>query len=235
MRLEEYWGIGPKTSSRLREELGQEQAIKAIENADIRTLTQAGLSRGRVTRILRHTNNSEGLDILATKDTREIYKSILDIACSFAVTDQASDRIRVLTPLQNISAMQNRLDRVMDAAATLNDLSADEKEQIMEAFDKYERQEDNTQASIKTALSLYEIGVMQGPFSPLSELDIDALTEAYEALQYLQNDHVQEGADDRLDGLRNRLSEIKAIDQNTNQVLEAVQSETIRGTDEFRE
>ncbi len=33
MRLEEYWGIGPKTSELLTEELGVERAIEAIESA----------------------------------------------------------------------------------------------------------------------------------------------------------------------------------------------------------
>ena len=31
MRLEDYWGIGPKTSELLAEELGVERAIRAIK------------------------------------------------------------------------------------------------------------------------------------------------------------------------------------------------------------
>ena len=50
MRLEEYWGVGPKTAALLREELGESEAIEAIESVDGRTLASAGLSRGRATR-----------------------------------------------------------------------------------------------------------------------------------------------------------------------------------------
>ena len=53
MRLDDYWGIGPKTRELLVDSLGPERAIEAIEAADVGTLTGAGLPRGRVTRILR--------------------------------------------------------------------------------------------------------------------------------------------------------------------------------------
>ena len=51
MRLEEYWGVGPKTRERLIEGLGREQAIEAIESGDVRALSNAGLARGRAPRI----------------------------------------------------------------------------------------------------------------------------------------------------------------------------------------
>ena len=47
MRLEDYWGIGPKTSDRLTEALGTERAVEAIESADVRALVDAGLVDGR--------------------------------------------------------------------------------------------------------------------------------------------------------------------------------------------
>ncbi|ELK50603.1 DNA mismatch repair protein MutS, partial [Haloferax sp. BAB-2207] len=53
MRLEDYWGVGPKTSDRLESALGREGAVAAIESADVRALVDAGVTRGRAVRILR--------------------------------------------------------------------------------------------------------------------------------------------------------------------------------------
>ncbi|TVT95930.1 hypothetical protein [Haloferax volcanii] len=47
MRLEDYWGVGPKTSDRLESALGREGAVAAIESADVRALVDAGVTRGR--------------------------------------------------------------------------------------------------------------------------------------------------------------------------------------------
>ncbi|PSP51076.1 DNA mismatch repair protein, partial [Halobacteriales archaeon QH_1_68_42] len=68
MRLEEYWGIGPKTRARLEEELGVERAVAAIESGDTRALVEAGISSGRATRILRRARGGDAMDLLATRD-----------------------------------------------------------------------------------------------------------------------------------------------------------------------
>jgi hypothetical protein len=65
MRLEEYWGVGPKTRERLEAELGTERAVEAIDSGEVRALVSAGLSRGRATRILRRANGGEGMSVLA--------------------------------------------------------------------------------------------------------------------------------------------------------------------------
>ena len=59
MDLEDYWGIGPKTRQTLNSEIGTDKAIEAIQNADVTTLVDAGVSRGRVVRILRRATESE--------------------------------------------------------------------------------------------------------------------------------------------------------------------------------
>ena len=56
MRLEEYWGVGPKTAEQLTSTLGESRARAAIESADVRALTEAGLSRGRATALLRRAD-----------------------------------------------------------------------------------------------------------------------------------------------------------------------------------
>lgn len=99
MHLEEYWGVGPKTATKLESALGTEAAIDAIESPDILQLTGAGLSRGRATQILRRATSEARMDLLATRDTRAVYKFLLELAAEFAITRHAADRIRVLTPL----------------------------------------------------------------------------------------------------------------------------------------
>lgn len=53
MRRVDYWGVGPKTATLLREELGEAEVVAAIETAASRPLVQAGVNRGRATCILR--------------------------------------------------------------------------------------------------------------------------------------------------------------------------------------
>jgi len=86
MRLEEYWGVGPKTAARREDELGYPSAVEAIESADSRALAAAGLSRGRATQILRRANGGQAMDMLAAGDTRAVYKELLALAQRYAVT-----------------------------------------------------------------------------------------------------------------------------------------------------
>ena len=95
MRLQEYWGVGPKTADLLESELGVETAVEAIETTDSRTLVDAGLSPGRATRILRRASGGPGLEALATRDTRDVYKDLLALAEEYAMTRHAADRVRV--------------------------------------------------------------------------------------------------------------------------------------------
>src|SRR6056297_358700 len=105
MRLEEFWGIGPKTAALLRESIGEADAIAAIENADIRTLAAAGVPRGRAVRILRRASGTDGIEVLGTSDTRDVYDELLSVASEYALTNHAADRIRVMTPLSTREAM----------------------------------------------------------------------------------------------------------------------------------
>ena len=53
MDLEDYWGVGPKTTATLESTIGREAAVEAIETGDVWTLVDAGIDRHRATRVLR--------------------------------------------------------------------------------------------------------------------------------------------------------------------------------------
>jgi hypothetical protein len=127
MRLQEYWGVGPKTAEQLASTLGEPAAIAAIESADVHALTEAGLSRGRATAILRRAEGGEGMGVLATPDARTVYKELLALAGEYAVTDHAADRLNVLTPLRSRAAIEERLDAVDAAVEAWRDLAAGER------------------------------------------------------------------------------------------------------------
>jgi hypothetical protein len=232
MRLEEYWGIGPKTSELLTEELGVERAVEAIESADTRTLTSAGLSRGRATRILRRATGAESMDLLATRDTRNVYKELLDVAEEYAVTPDAADRIRVLTPLPTREKMEDRLDDVLAARDTWASLAETDQRAILGAFEAHD--EGGERAAVETALALQATGVEAGVFERVAALDGDALADARAALAGLAGDdeRVGEGADDELDRLRDQLGQVEDLAAATPEVVEAVQ-ERARRPDEF--
>jgi hypothetical protein len=234
MRLDDYWGIGPKTRELLVDSLGPERAIEAIEAADVGTLTGAGLPRGRVTRILRRAHGGAAMDLLATRDTRNVYKSILDVAGEFAVTQGARNRIRLLTPLADREAMSSRLDDVVAARDTWLELSAERQEAVLDAFEAHDSTAGD-RAAVETALSLKRTGVDSGVFAPLGDLDATTLADARRALAGLAGgDGVGSGADDRLDDLRSQLGAVEDLAATPDTVVESVQSGA-RGTDELRD
>jgi len=169
MRLEAYWGVGPKTADLLRESLGESAAIAAIEAADIRTLAEAGVPRGRAVRILRRANGTAGIDVLGTSDTRSVYDELLTLASSYAVADHAADRIRVMTPLTDREAITKRLDDVLAAKDVWQGLTADDRKRVLAAFESYDDASGTDRAAVETALELRAVGRAGSTFDALAD------------------------------------------------------------------
>ena len=240
MRLEDYWGIGPKTSERLVSALGTSRAIEAIESADVRARVDAGLHRGRATRILRRANGEAGMDVLATGDSRSVYDDLLSLAAGRALTAHAADRIRVLTPLSDREAVETRLDGVVAARDAWEDLAEADRERVTEAFDAYDDAEGSDLAAVETAIALREAGLDDGPFEAIGGLEADALRDAADALADVRGQidqtgaggdgeiEVARGADDELDRLRDRLDAAEELANSAFDVLDAVRDGSLR-------
>lgn len=237
MRLEEYWGVGPKTRETLLEELGQERATQAIESGDVRALADAGLARGRATRILRRATGGDGIDVLATSDSRSAYKDLLDLAAEYAVTQRAADRIRVLTPLSSREAMTDRLEDVLAARDAWADLEDDDRETVLTAYAHYDERNESEHAAVEAALALLEAGVDSGPFAAIADLERETLTDAADALGALEGarGRVARGADDELDRLRDALGAVEDMDANALDLIEELRSDAVRTVDQFQE
>ncbi|WP_276254231.1 MutS-related protein [Halomontanus rarus] len=238
MRLEEYWGVGPKTRETLVEELGAERAVRAIESGDVRALADAGLPRGRATRILRRATGGAGMDTLATSDARAAYKELLDLAVEHAVTDRAADRIRVLTPLTDREAMDERLDSVLAARDAWAELPAEDREAVLAAYDRYDDRDGSERAAVETALALLEADVDSGPFETIADLERETLAEASAALSALDGDgrnRVRESADDELDRLRTALGAVEDMDANALEVIEDLRADGVHDVQGFRD
>ncbi|WP_435334944.1 MutS-related protein [Haloarchaeobius sp. TZWWS8] len=234
-QLDDYWGVGPKTRELLAGELGEARAIEAIESADVRTLASAGLSRGRATRILRRATGGAGMDVLATSDSRSVYKDLIDLASRHAVTEDAADSIRVLTPLASREAMEERLDEVETARNTWERLGDDDRNAVLAAFETYDEAGGGEKPAVEAALSLLDTGVTGGVFAPLDSLDREGLEAAATALGALRDGRVAEGADARLDRLRDAQAAVDTMDANADRVIERVRDGGARTTGEFRE
>ncbi|MFB6293195.1 MAG: DNA mismatch repair protein [Halonotius sp.] len=238
MRLEEYWGVGPKTAELLRDGIGEPEAIAAIERADIRTLTAAGLPRGRAVRILRRASGTEGMDVLATSDTRDVYDDLLALASEYALTDHAADRIRVMTPLTGREAIVDRLDDVLAAKAAWRGLSSDERAQVTDAFDAYDDAGGTDSAAVAAALELKAVGLDGDPFDALADSDADALREAKGALGYIRETddgpEVIEGADDELDQLREQRDAAAELSDAAFDIVDTVRDDGIRDMETLR-
>ena len=235
MRLEEYWGVGPKTRETLIDELGREAAIRAIESGDVRALSDAGLARGRATRILRRATGGAGMDMLATSDARSAYKELLDLAVDHAVTQRAADRIRVLTPLDGREAMEDRLEDVLAARDAWAALAADDRETVLAAYERYDERDGSEHAAVEAALALLEAGVDSGPFATIADLERERLADAAEALSALDGGRVREGADEELDRLRDALGAVEDMDANALELIDDLRSEGVRDVEGFRQ
>jgi DNA mismatch repair protein MutS2 len=246
MQLEDYWGIGPKTATVLREELGEPAAIDAIEAADSRPLVRAGVNRGRVTRILRRAHGGEGMDLLATRDARQVYRDLIELIERYAVTAHAGDRIRCLTPLTS-PAIEERLDETMAAVNSWDSLDSQARETVLDAFETYDSHAGEATA-VETALALSTLdltektdedgtggdGSQERMFAPLTALDQGALSDAVHALRALDTSGgIAEGADDTVDQLRADLGAVEDMAAGTD-VLETVKTDA-RDASTFRD
>ncbi|AGB16520.1 MutS domain V [Halovivax ruber XH-70] len=233
MRLEEYWGVGPKTRERLVDTLGADRAATAIERGDVRALTDAGLTRGRATHILRRATGNDGMETLATADAREAYKDVLDLVVEHALTERAADRIRILTPLIDPAAMESRLDDVEQAREVWAGLSDDDQRAVLAAYDTYDDRDGTELAAVETAITLAELGVDDGPFEPVSSLDPEALADATTALEASAGDRIQGDVDAELDSLRTALDSLEGLDADT--LVSELRDGGVTDVDRFRE
>ena len=238
MRLEGYWGVGPKTAAVLRDSIGEQHAIEAIESADIRTLTEAGLQRGRVVRILRRANGKAGIDVLGTSDSRSVYDDLLTLASSYAVSEHAADRIRVMTPLTDRDAIADRLDDVLAAKTAWQELSEADHERIDEIFAAYDAAGETDRAAVDAALALDDLGLAGSTFAQLTEIDTAALTEAAGVLGTVRDTNdgpvVAEGADAELDRLREQREAASTLQAGAFDIIESVRSTGVRDMDDFQ-
>ena len=235
MRLEEYWGVGPKTRERLVEELGAERASAAIERGDVRALTDAGLSRGRATHILRRATGGAGMETLATPDARDAYKDVLEVAVGHAVTERAADRIRVLTPLTKTEEMEARLDDVVAAREAWEAASDDDRAAVLAAYDRYDDRDGTERAAVETAIALLDVDVDAGPFARIADLERDRLEEAADALGARTDGRVREGVDDELDRLRTSLGAVEDMDAEASTIVDELRDAGVRDVSGLRE
>lgn len=235
MQLEEYWGIGPKTSELLASELGVERSIEAIEAGDLRTLVDAGVDRGRATRILRRSESEAGMDALATRDTREVYRSLLDLAVEAAVTRSAADRIRTLTPLVDPGAMEQRQDRIQAARQSWEELDESTQNAILEAYDGFDEATSRREAALRTALTIADEGVEAGVFEPFASLDTEQIEAAAAALGAIEDGRVVEGADEELDRLRDAVATVDSMAAAPANIVESLRTGGVRDTTGFRD
>ncbi len=234
MRLEDYWGVGPKTSERLREELGVERALDAIEAGEIRTLVDAGIPRGRATRILRRANGQAGMDVLGTRDVSDVYDELLTLAADYALTAHAADQIRVLTPLATREAVEAQLDEVLAAKDAWTALDDDARDAVIDAFEAYDQAGATERAAVEAALALRDAGLEGETFDALEGIDESALREAAGALGYVDGESVAAGADEELDRLRARLEEAEQLENSAFDVLESVRESGVRDLEDFQ-
>ncbi len=228
MRLQEYWGVGPKTEELLTEEIGREEALQAIERADLKTLKDAGLSRGRAARVVRRAKGGSGLDVLATPDSREVYKDLLEIVGRHAVNDDAADRVSVVTPYLTAEEAEERLQEIVETREALDRVDGDGVVDVLGEYDRTER------TAVEVALELLEHDV-DSEFPVFRELEAAALEEAREVLTKLEGAGVGDDVDTELARQREALEAVESMQEDETDLVESLRDSGARDAGEVRE
>jgi hypothetical protein len=235
MDLEEYWGVGPKTRAVLEASLGTAAAVEAIEAGDLGTLVEAGVDRSRATRILRRAGSEDGMDLLATRDARRVYKSIVDLAAEYAVSRGAESGIRILTPLTDSNRIADRLAAVERGQETWQRLDEPDRERVLAIFEEHDPTGSEPLAAAETAVALRDVGFTNGAFEPIAALDRDRLAAAATALRALGDDRVAAGADEELDRLRDARTAVETMVADATALVGELRSAGVQDTTGFRE
>ncbi|MFW5929542.1 MAG: DNA mismatch repair protein [Halobacteriota archaeon] len=224
MRPRDYWGVGPKTEEKLLEEMTAERAVRAIEDADLRRLAEAGLPRGRAARVVRRARSDGGLELLATPDAREVYKALLGHVGRHAVNDDAADRISVLTPRADVDGAREHADDVLSARDALGHLG---RTTVVDALAGYEA---DRLTAVETALQLLELDA-DDEFDVLAALDRVALEEARDVLVELD----RPTEDDEIKRIQTSLDEVERLASDEDSVVERLQGGGAANETELRE
>jgi hypothetical protein len=237
MDLEDYWGVGPKTRATLESSIGAERAAEAIEAGDVRTLVDAGVDRNRVTRILRRAHGAEGMETLATRDSRSVYNELLETIADRAVSGTAADRLRTLTPLSDRGAMEARLDAVDRGRRGWEALDEGERTAVLAAFERYDEAPHGARAGVEAAVELADaVDVADlAVFGPIADLDTETLSEAAAALAAREGDRIVAGADEELDRLRDDRETVDRLSANADAVIEELRDGRVDDAAAFRE
>ena len=235
MELEAYWGVGPKTRATLESSIGREAAAEAIETGDVWTLVDAGVERHRATRVVRRAQSADGMDLLATRDARSVYKELIELAAGYAVSDDAAGRVRTLTPLTDRRAIEERLDAVERAAETWAALDDATRAAVLNAFEAHDPAAGGRLAAVRAVVALDEAGAEGPAFEPVADLDADRLADAATALSALADGRLGTGADEELDRLREAREAVDAMAADAPSLVDALRSEGVRDTAGFRD
>ena len=235
MELEAYWGVGPKTRATLESSIGREAAAEAIETGDVWTLVDAGVERHRATRVVRRAQSADGMDLLATRDARSVYKELIELAAGYAVNDDAAGRVRTLTPLTDWRAIEERLDAVERAAETWAALDDATRAAVLDAFEAHDPAAGGRLAAVRAVVALDEAGAEGPAFEPVADLDADRLADAATALSALSDGRLGAGADGELDRLREAREAVDAMAADAPSLVDALRSEGVRDTAGFRD
>ncbi len=130
--LTQFDGIGNKVAEKLLKYFGgEEEAINAIKQAKVSEIASIrGISLKKAFKIVNDYREKEiGIslkEILRSKEIKRIYKSILEVASSYANTSQGKDAISLYFPLprSKINIIKERISYFTDAKKCITSLDS---------------------------------------------------------------------------------------------------------------
>jgi len=158
MRLEDYWGSARRRASGSRSRSGPSGRSRRSRRPTSGRSSTPGSTAGEPpgSSAARTARPAWVSSRLATH--ARVYDDLLTVAAGHALTDHAADRIRVLTPLTERSAIESRLDEVVAARDAWAALDDGERDRVVAAFDDYDAAEGSDLAAVETAVALRDVG-----------------------------------------------------------------------------
>ncbi len=126
--LETLPGVGPGLASAIRRAFGDDAGFfAAAQGADLQALTEVeGISERRAVELVRAVRgDTAGDQLLATPAARAIHERLLEALQRHAGTRHGRNRLRLLQPLADAQAAQQRVSHVLGLKASLADVDLD--------------------------------------------------------------------------------------------------------------
>lgn len=127
MDLTKIKGIGDKLANKIVDSFGSREALmNAIKNYEIDKISKIdGVSQSKAIEIIKEVLGNPKEEFLKTGRAIQIYDDVISLILQYSHTKYGKNRILLMSPTNDIKAINSNIDFVMDAKQTVSQLPID--------------------------------------------------------------------------------------------------------------